>query len=186
MKIENGKLILEQVTCWDCDGKKEVTRHDLCPYNYRPVNMHPGRVCPKCGAKNKHSHQTIGSHKEPCHTCNAQGVRMETLYDRPSKEAWAKMYPQFRFHIVSGNRGGNFNEQYLGLGLFGGLTDYRDWTGATPDEVKAEMDEHIGTDTMRQAIGYVNEKTMEVYLDIAVVLVRDGWHAYPMKPKAKA
>lgn len=108
---------------------------------------------------------------------------METLYDRPSKEAWAAMYPQFRFDIVSGYRGSNFNEQYLGL-VFGGLTDYRDWTSATPDEVKAELDEHIGNDMMRQAIGWVNE-TMDVYLDIDVILLRDGWSAYCKKPKTK-
>lgn len=186
MKIENGKLILEAVICWDCNGTREVVRHDPCPYNWRPVNIHPGRVCPKCGAKNKHSHQSIGSHKEQCVRCDSNGMMMETLYDRPTNADWAKMYPQFRFEIVSANRCADFNESFLGLGIFGGITDYRDWRGATPDAVKAELDEHIGTSMGRQAIGWVNKDTMEVYLDIAVILLRDGWSAYPMKHKAKA
>src|SRR5260221_13552648 len=112
MKIEKGKLILEIITCWDCQGKREVTRFDLCPHNNKQVRKFGGK-CPRCGAKNKYSHTTVGQHQEPCHTCEAKGSRTETLYDFVNSDDWKVMLPHFRLTLSRGNRGANFIERYL-------------------------------------------------------------------------
>jgi hypothetical protein len=176
MKIVNGNLVLEQVTCWDCDGKKEVTRFDLCPHNYKQVRQFGGK-CPHCGAKNKYSHKTVGQHQEPCHTCEAKGVRTETPYDIIKTDDWKAIVPQFRFKVVRGNRRADFNESYLGIGILWGVTDYIDWTQKTDAEAIAAATkiESMGNKPA-QAVGLVKKDTLDVCLDLAIILLRDGWH----------
>ncbi len=178
MNIENGKLILEEVQCWDCEGKKEVTRFDSCPHDREQVRKFGGK-CPCCGAKNKHSHKTVGQHQEVCHICEGKGTRREDLYDIISSDTWAKLLPHFRFTVARAGRGANFNEGYLGIGILYGITDYTDWTAKTDEEaIAAAMKLESFGNRPTQAINFTNDKTLNVCLDIVIVLLRDGWHCH--------
>jgi hypothetical protein len=187
MKIVNGKLEFDTVVCWDCRGKKEVTRYNLCPHNYKQVRQFGGK-CPCCGAKNKHSHKTVGQRQEPCHICEAKGERVQNAYEMMTVTEWASLLPHFNFTVIRGSRSANFNESYLGIGILYGITDYTDWTTKSNEEALAAATSALTGETTAshpsQPIQFINKETFEVYTDLSIILLRDGWHVMAVKPKA--
>lgn len=139
MKIENGKMIFDEVICWDCKGTKQVKRYTLCPHNTKAVTQFPGRKCPQCGSKNRYSHQSIGDYMTDCKICNTTGKIMENLYSHISKEQWAILQSSFKWTVERVNRGPTFNEEYLGLGYLYGCTDYGRTTALTDEQILAKV-----------------------------------------------
>lgn len=175
MKIENGKFVFEEVTCWDCKGTKIVTRYTLCPLNNQAVNRQPNRQCPHCKAKNKYSHQTVGSYQTDCTVCSATGKIMEDLYSYISKEQWAELHKSFKFNIRRVNREANFNESYLGLGYLYGCTDW----GTIAKKSDEEILKFIPTDGHPiQPVGWC-KKDGTVPLELDIVVRNDGYGVWP-------
>lgn len=178
MKIENGKLIYEQVTCWHCEGRKELKEHDLCPLYGRKVAHLPNRKCPHCGATNKHSHKALDTFKvKPCYTCDGQGVRMEDSYDLISQEQWNSWVASgvFKFEVVRVKAGMSFVEQYIGepRSLFG-LTDYGRTARLTDEQILASVptESHPG-----QPVGWAPGDV--VPLELVILVKADGYMVWP-------
>jgi len=125
MKIENGKIKYEYRTCWNCEGKKEVTRYKQCPDYYKKMY---GKTCVHCGSKSKNSHTTILKNPEyiiTCPNCNGQGIRLENSCDSMTKAERINWFENVTFQFVE-NQEKTFNDSYIGMGNLCGTTDYKD------------------------------------------------------------
>ena len=177
MRIENNKIIYERVVCWDCHGTKELKHYDLCPVNWQPVAHRPGRKCPHCGTKSKNNHRLPGTFKiVPCHTCEAQGTRLEDSYDHISQELWNNWVAKgtFTFEVIRTSRGSSFAEQYLGdPRCLYGCIDY----GRTAALSDTEILEIVPTDGHPgQPIGWAPNDAVSSTL---IILVKsDGYSVY--------
>lgn len=171
MKNLFGNLIFEEIECWDCKGTKESHRNKLCPNSYKSTRRNGRTSCEHCGAKNKHSHKTIGEYTVPCTTCEAKGTRMETSHDNLPVE----IYKNFQFEIAGEKYRTSFSDQYLGLGLVGGATDYgrmqKFAATHTPNEViNLIKNEYDG----RQAIQFLKNGKLPNKI---VISIGDGGYA---------
>lgn len=120
-QIIGDKVIWENVECWRCNGKKEVIQNVLCPEWNHKVRGRLGGTCPHCGAKNRHSHQTVGQETVVCPTCEGAGIIMEDLYFYMRRGFFSSL--EFKvFRDV--DRSPSYNEQYLGHKIVAGVTDY--------------------------------------------------------------
>ena len=178
MKILNGKLIYEQVTCWHCEGRKTLKEFDSCPLYGKRVAHLPGRKCPHCGATNKHSHHALDTFKvKPCYTCEGTGIRTEDAYDLISQEQWNAWVASgvFKFEVFRTRAGMSFVEQYIGnpRSLLG-LTDYGRTAAMTDEQILATVptETHPG-----QPIGWAPND--EVPTELAIVVKSDGYVVYP-------
>ena len=62
---------------------------------------------------------------------------MQNAYDHVNETEWSAMLPQFKFVVGRAGRYADFNENYLGLGILYGVTDYHNWTVKTDEEILA-------------------------------------------------
>lgn len=174
MKLNNGKLEFETVTCWQCNGSREVKRFTLCPRRDKAVSKYPKRQCPDCGSKNKHSHKVVGSYMMDCCTCEATGRRLETEYDNLPVEIYKALPISFGNRASSG-----FVENLLGLGIVGGATDY----GRMNDVLKKDGESAVvkkihDEDTYgRQAITFMKDGKFPTGLQ--VVVRSNDYSVYP-------
>lgn len=125
MKVENEKIKYENRTCWDCEGKKIVTRYKFCPDSYKKMY---GKTCIHCGSKSKHSHTAILKNPEyiiTCPTCNGQGIRLENSCDSMSENERINWLKNVTFEFLN-NQKKTFNDSYIGIGNICGMTDYKD------------------------------------------------------------
>jgi hypothetical protein len=177
MRIENGKLIYEQVTCWHCEGRKVLKEYDSCPLYGKKVAHLPHRMCPHCGATNKHSHHALDTFKiNPCYTCEATGVRMEDSYELISQEQWNKWVAEskFTFEVIRAYRDATFVEQYIGdPRCLYGLMDYGRTAAMTDEQIlaMAPTESHPG-----QPIGWAPGDNVTGKL--AIVVRPDGYSVY--------
>ena len=116
MKIKDGKAIWEEVTCWECEGSGKVERGVTCSRWGMKTGHKP---CPECGGKGQHGHKLIGKEIVGCCICNGKGSYVEGLYDYDKQNTWQTL----PFAVTSQNRGENFLEAYIGVGLCS-VTDY--------------------------------------------------------------
>ena len=121
------------------DGKTKT--YPSCPNYGKPVNKHIGRKCPICGAKNKNSHGRLPDAEgnptvkwTTCYTCEGTGIETPNFYTSLDLTA---LIPTFEFVIFAGRK--TFNDEYLGLGNFGGVTGYTAGAYATLDQCVAHM-----------------------------------------------
>lgn len=175
MKIVNGILIFEQVPCWDCEGNKVVTRYTICPNNGKSVIRFPGRQCPHCKAKTKWNHQTTGSYQTGCTVCNGEGTRMENEYDMVTQELWNQWVPSFKWSVSRVNRGGTFNEQYLGIGVFMGMTDYGRTKSKSDEQILKDVpfESHPG-----QPISWLRKGSLVIPSEMVIQVRDDGYTVY--------
>jgi hypothetical protein len=177
MRIENGKLIYERVTCWHCEGSKVLKHYDPCPYQGKTVIYLPGRKCPHCGTKNRHNHHSLDTFKvDPCYTCEGVGTRMEDSYDSVSQELWNSWVANgtFTFEVIRVSRGSTLLEQYIGdpRALYGCI-DY----GRTAALSDAEILKQVPTESHpSQPVGWAPGDNVSSKL---MILVKsDGYSVY--------
>ncbi len=154
MKIEYGKLKFEYRICWNCKGKKEVTRYKQCP-NYNKKMY--GKICIHCGSKNKHSHTTILKNPEyiiTCPNCDGQGIKLENRCDDMTKTERINWLKNVTFKFVE-NQIKTFNDSYIGHGNLCGTTDYADHR--QDRGIIEKIKNRLLNDTMLQYIGIIKE-----------------------------
>ena len=172
MKLIDGQIEFEQVTCDFCDGKKERTQGILYPNMHKAVGV--GKKC-SCGAKNKRSNTLIGEKIVPCDFCDATGVVMETMYDYLPKEIFVTLPV-----TVYVNKPRRFvGEDLFGLGLVGGATDYgrmKEFHATNGDAAAIEIIR--GEYSNRQVIGFMlNKQKFATGLDL--VIRGNDYSVYP-------
>lgn len=119
MKIIDGKLFLEEVSC-----PKEEKRQLLCP---RWGQKQRGTPCPHCGAKNQHDHKTVGEYTVKCTQCGGTGKKKEEITD-PFPTG---LFGQLTFKVFRAERELTWNEQHLGAGCVFSCVDYGEaWKGS--------------------------------------------------------
>jgi hypothetical protein len=167
---ETRQVTFTDKVCWDCKGTTKVTRYDLCPNNHQVTH---GKPCKYCGAKNRHSHQVVGSHVETCSMCKGTGLIRTDLYTMVDLRG---LFENVEVKFGTAHRSGNLNEGYLGLGILAGCTDYgRYLTTENPQEaalagVKEQLD--------YSQVGNLVSEDGHLVKEVIVTLVRDGYHAY--------
>jgi hypothetical protein len=174
MKLIDGKLTFDVVTCWDCKGTREVKRYRLCSRYGKPTR---GYKC-ECGAKNRHSHQAVGSYMTACTTCEGKGTRTENRFDTLPSE----IFHALPIALVDKNYRQNFSDSYLGIGLVGGSTDYgamahilkTQGENAVFAKVREDYDNHSSG---RQACGFMHGDKF-----CKALAVRVGETGYSVKP----
>ena len=183
MKIVDGKLIFEEVTCWNCNGKKEVRSYHLCPLQNKPVITYPGHKCPHCGTKNRNNHQITGSSIVTCPTCEGKGTEMENEYSHLTQETWNAMVPYFKFTVVRSDRYSTFNENYFGIGYLFGCMDYGRVASMTDDEI-LKLVPTSGYPS--QPIADLVKKSDPSVLpkELVIIIRNDGYSVWPVWPKA--
>lgn len=116
-RIENGKLVLEVVKCWHCEGTGKYEYGVLCP-NWGKSQR--GKACEHCGSKSKNNHKTIGTEVRDCDICSGTGK----IQENSCSTSTFNPFEVIPMRCVMVDRGANFNEAYLGLGSFFCCTDY--------------------------------------------------------------
>ncbi len=138
MERKGDTLILGTRECTRCDADGTYVERKACRYYNKAVTAHPGRVCPACGAKNKHSHQHLETGRRPiCQQCNGSKLIAETRFDTMPMALFAsipmKVYPS--------DRGISFNEAYLGIGCVWSCQDYGEHKKLSHEELIAKLRE---------------------------------------------
>ena len=119
MKLLNGQIVFEEAICWNCNGLRSNKIYPSCPNNGKAVGG-PGKKCPVCGAKNKHSHRSISEKIVPCNICNEAGKIMENKYSNLPSE----IFQQIPMEIGTDKKPRSPLENLLGIGIVAGATDY--------------------------------------------------------------
>ena len=177
MKIENGKMIFEVVTCWDCQGNKQVTKGITCPLWGKIVKHLPLGRCPHCKSKNRHSHKIVGTTTETCSTCEGVGTRLEDAYDFVKADVWATMVPLFKWTIQRVHRYGTFVESYIGGdGSLYGCTDYGRTAALTDEQILAQVPKDS---TPSQPVQWIKKDTFEVPPELVIEVRTDGYAVRP-------
>ena len=169
MKLIEGQLQFEEITCWDCKGTGKVTRHTLCN-RYGMVNK--GRPPCQCGAKNKDSHKAVGTYTAPCNTCEAKGTRVESEYDTLPDSIYKSL--DFQYQVGGGSLG--YIESLYGFGAVGGATDYGRMYELKDDKDKVIQKIKDGG-CNRQAILFM--KNGNFCKNLLVVVRKNDYSVYP-------
>lgn len=182
---ETREVTFQIRKCWNCKGKGEIVNGILCPRYGRKVNHLAGRKCKHCGAKNRDSHKSIDEKMVKCYTCDGHGEYMPDSYDSFNMSALVDFIEIVMYDAKL--RQASFNEQYLGMGIIGGVTDY----GQYLDESKGDMQIILGivNQSMKerhrhsQALNLVGKDGRLIERGL-LKLCPDGWHVYSMKAQA--
>lgn len=167
----DGLPIFDIVECWDCHGRKEVTRFDLCPRWGKANNTEPGRKCSGCGATRKDGHRTVGQHQESCKACNGEGTRLENRYDHDTSGFW-KTLPM---RVFRSDYPQSAMEQYLGVGLCS-VMDY----GRHKDLTDEALIEKVKSGILApQYCTYVNAQNI-VAVEIVILCNNNGYSVLPV------
>lgn len=135
MRIENGRLVFDKKACSCCKEGKTCSV-DACPECKGTGRGKRGKVggCRKCNGSRKYYNW---ERKVTCDIChgNYQDFQDETVYDYIPKGLFASM----PFKVVRQYAGQSFNEQYLGLGMVFGCTDYGAAWGRNDADIIADV-----------------------------------------------
>jgi len=147
MHIDNDKLVLDVVTCWNCEGSGILTKNKLCPNWGKKTG---NKKCQICGGKGRHSHQVIGEYQDTCHTCNGKGTRLEDKFDTISDVCHEYILNNARF-IFKGNNPNELDDSdldanfikatYSGINVFSGYDDYVDHRNDNPEALLTAIKE---------------------------------------------
>lgn len=135
MRIENGKLVYEEKNCLRCYGKRVVEDWVYCPNHGKAMR---GKPCTYCGSTTKHDHRMVENGHCTCPSCKGTGLVMEDRYSSIPDDIWKSL----SFTVVVGNRGLNFNESYLGMGLVYSSADYGQHWNLTDEQLIEKVREH--------------------------------------------
>lgn len=134
-KLEFGKKV-----CWNCTGTGKVKKFSSCSKYGQTVTKYEGRKCPECGAKNKGSHSVRMSFEiVECHTCKGTGQEKTNHY---SSLDLSPIADTFKLVLFNGKK--TFNDSYLGLGNFAGVTGYTAGEYSTAEQIMEHMKSSSG------------------------------------------
>lgn len=185
MHIENGKIIFGRKKCISCQGKGETVERIACTHYGKTVRgRFPNGVCPECGAKNKHSHRYLETgNMIVCWSCEGKGDVAEDRFSHVTTETMKQIIEIVPLIVIKGpKREISMNESLLGIGLIVGITDYRDWTVADPEELIDVVRTQILNDTS-QALNYC-DKEENLCNAIGISPHTSGWSARPIFEEA--
>ena len=130
MYIKDNKIIFEIVTCWNCEGRKEVKNYIPCENMYQRTNRKP---CQICGGIGKYNHKSIGEKMVSCFVCEGEGKRQEAAFDTITKECLSYIINNANYiHIGNNPNDINLDKKFIadcyGIGgnHFCGYQDYID------------------------------------------------------------
>lgn len=171
MKVENGRMVYEEVPCWWCKGAKVYEYGKLCPLMHQAVNKYPGRVCPHCKSKSKSGHTLIGTEIKTCETCKGSGVHHENAYDSVPAAIWQGL----TFKVYRSNRKQTMVESLLGVGVYS-VTDYGRHQAKTDEDLIEEVRGNTSSATHQAISGIVSRADHGRICDhIAIVCSDNGY-----------
>ncbi len=180
---ETREIVYNQVVCRDCNGTGKVERGISCPRLWKTVKQFPGHKCPHCGAKNRNSHKLIGTEIVTCYECKGSGIQQLNGYDFCD---FGKLFDHIKFVIVGKMFSGQgYNEQYLGIGIVAGVTDYGRYLNESLTDGKFDVQKFMvivkenfeGRHRCGQGIG-LTRKDGKLIKYAYIKMARDGWSAY--------
>jgi RecJ-like exonuclease len=133
--------------CPDCEGNSYITLE-------KPIIF---GNCPECDGKKYHSN---------VNTC-----------DNITKKDISLLYDLIDFENMRKSENSTFNEEYLGFGIVGGVTDYGRYLKMSPEEYKEEVKSNF-INGYHQYVAFLN-KNKDVCKSIKINKTSSGWFLYP-------
>jgi hypothetical protein len=174
MRIENGKLILEQRECFYCNGKKSVEDTTRCSNDGIPRTATYKHPCKICGSKTKQLHYRIpiGTF-HTCTNCNGSGLQDENTCDYTPDG----FESQLEIHLLRTNREMGQWEQTLGMmGSVFSCVDYGRHNKTPDDELIAD----VRKSCQRSQATKLIDKEMNI-LPIVIITGDQGYSVIKMK-----
>jgi hypothetical protein len=165
-KCTDGKDYIYTETCKTCNGKKRFLK---------------GTRRYKCKTCNGDGYTMLQTPIEDgaCRSCKGTRKIPLTAYDSMSQEDREWVFENlFNFEKPYTAPTSSFNEQYLGLGIVCGVTDYGRYKKMTPVEFKEEV-RGFFMNRYNQYVTITNKKG-ELPTEILIKKSSDGWNAYPV------
>lgn len=137
------------------------------------------KKCPVCGGNGYNRLDEPIIHGN-CTVCDGLLYHSKVnTCDNVSKKDIELLLNLIDFDNVHISKQSTFNEEYLGIGIVGGVTDYGRYLNLNPDEYKESVIKSF-RDGYHQYISFLNRKTSEVCNIIKINKTPSGWSLYPI------
>lgn len=174
--------------CSMCTDGKQYNYTERCPECKGKARILKGTRRYKCKKCEGNGYVMLKERTEagPCAHCSGTRKVPLTLYSQVTAEDKEWIYQNlFNFDRPYDGKSSSFNEDYLGMGIVCGVTDYGRHTEMSPEEFKQEVHKRF-TEGWLQYITLCRRDKSAVhdgaYLPKQVLIRRhqSGWHAYPV------
>jgi len=179
--IKNGKLDFtgNTIACFCKDGNSYDHSEKCVACKGRGKTPKNGRNyrCKPCNGSGSTYLETpvlVGK----CHRCNGTSRVPADRFDSVNAVDREILFTLFNFDKPYAAKTSSFNEQYLGMNVVTGVTDYGRYISMTPAEFKDEVKKNFSTGFMQ----YVSllDRAGNLPTEILITKKSSGWFAYPV------